>query len=43
MHGPAAGRLIAELITSGKTSMDISALSIERFKHAHKEGETVVI
>ena len=31
MHAPAAGEAIAELITSGKTTLDISALSHSRF------------
>jgi glycine/D-amino acid oxidase-like deaminating enzyme len=31
MHGPITGKLMAELILSGKTSIDISPLSIERF------------
>lgn len=32
MHGPAVGKLIAELIADSKTSIDISSLSITRFK-----------
>ena len=35
MHGPITGKLMAELILSGKTSIDISPLSIDRF-HAGK-------
>ena len=31
MHAPAAGEAIAELITSGKTTLDISALAHSRF------------
>ena len=31
MHSPMTGQLIAELITEGRTSIDISSLSIERF------------
>ena len=31
MHAPAAGEAIAELIVDGKTSLDISALSYDRF------------
>ena len=31
MHAPAAGEAIAELIVDGKTSVDIGALSFERF------------
>ena len=30
--GPATGRLIAELILDGRTSLDIAQLSIERFR-----------
>ncbi len=37
MHGPATGKLIAELILTGKTSIDISALSFDRFR----TGKTV--
>jgi sarcosine oxidase subunit beta len=32
MHGPIAGKLIAELILTGQTSIDIRPLSIERFR-----------
>ncbi len=32
MHGPATGKLMAELILSGKTSIDIGPLSFERFR-----------
>jgi len=32
MHGPVAGKLIAELILTGQTSIDIRPLSIERFR-----------
>lgn len=32
MHGPATGKLMAELILTGKTSMDISPLSLDRFR-----------
>jgi sarcosine oxidase subunit beta len=31
MHAPAAGEAIAELIVDGKTTLDISALSYDRF------------
>ena len=37
MHGPATGKLMAELILTGKTSIDISALSFDRFR----TGKTV--
>lgn len=37
MHGPATGKLMAELILTGKTSIDISALRLERFR----TGKTV--
>jgi sarcosine oxidase subunit beta len=37
MHGPATGKLMAELILTGKTSIDISALSLDRFR----TGKTV--
>ena len=32
MHGPITGKLIAELILTGKTGIDISPLSIQRFR-----------
>lgn len=32
MHGPITGKLMAELILTGKPSMDISPLSIQRFR-----------
>jgi len=32
MHGPATGKLMAELILTGKTSVDISSLSLDRFR-----------
>jgi len=32
MHGPATGKLMAELILTGKTSIDISTLGPERFR-----------
>jgi len=32
MHGPATGKLMAELILTGKTSIDVSALSFDRFR-----------
>ncbi len=43
MHAPAVGILMAELITEGKTSIDISELSIERFKKGRLEPERNVI
>jgi sarcosine oxidase subunit beta len=38
MHAPAAGRLMAELLLDGRTSLDISCLRLERFR----EGKTIV-
>jgi sarcosine oxidase subunit beta len=32
MHGPATGKLMAELILTGKTSIDIGCLGLERFR-----------
>jgi sarcosine oxidase subunit beta len=43
MHGPAAGKLIAELITTGKPSIDLGPLSVERLKEAPEDHERVVI
>jgi len=37
MHGPATGKLMAELILTGMTSVDISSLSLDRFR----TGKTV--
>jgi glycine/D-amino acid oxidase-like deaminating enzyme len=37
MHGPATGKLMAELILTGKTSIDISPLGLDRFR----TGKTV--
>jgi len=43
MHGPAVGKLIAELITKGEPSIDLSPLSLERLKNAPADHERVVI
>jgi len=43
MHAPAVGILMAELILEGKTSIDISELSIERFKKGDLKVERNVI
>jgi sarcosine oxidase subunit beta len=43
MHAPAAGEAIAELITSGKTTLDISALSYARFARGELIREHNVI
>lgn len=43
MHGPAAGKLIAEMLIDGKSSIDLGPLSLERFKEAPKEFEDIVI
>jgi sarcosine oxidase subunit beta len=43
MHGPAAGKLIAEMLIDGKPSLDIEPLSFERFKESPKEHEDIVI
>ena len=43
MHAPAVGILMAELILEGKTSIDISELSIERFKKGDLKIERNVI
>ncbi|OGC78385.1 MAG: hypothetical protein A2Z27_05890 [candidate division Zixibacteria bacterium RBG_16_50_21] len=43
MHAPAVGVLMAELIVNGKPSLDISPLSIERFKKGRLEPERNVI
>jgi sarcosine oxidase subunit beta len=43
MHAPAAGEAIAELITSGKTTLDISALAHARFARGELIREHNVI
>jgi sarcosine oxidase subunit beta len=43
MHGPAVGKLIAELITEGKPSIDLSPLSFDRLKEEPEDHEQVVI
>ena len=43
MHAPGVGVLISELIVDGKTSIDITPLSIERFKKGKLEPERNVI
>lgn len=43
MHGPIAGKLIAELILAGKPSIDISCLSLSRFRNGKLLREENVI
>ncbi|MFN3485512.1 MAG: NAD(P)/FAD-dependent oxidoreductase [Planctomycetota bacterium] len=43
MHAPVAGRLLAELLTEGKTSLDISCLRLERFREGRLIPETNVL
>lgn len=43
MHSPAAGRALAELILRGKTSLDVSALSLSRFARGEAIHETMVL
>ncbi len=43
MHAPATGELIAELIVDGRTSLDISALSYDRFARGELIKEHNVI
>ncbi|HEV2138140.1 MAG TPA: FAD-binding oxidoreductase [Nitrososphaerales archaeon] len=43
MHAPAIGELMAELITKGKTSLDISSYSIDRFEKGSTEKEGLII
>jgi glycine/D-amino acid oxidase-like deaminating enzyme len=33
-HSPAAGEMVAELLTTGRTSLDISDLRLDRFGRA---------
>ncbi len=43
MHAPATGQLIAELVTDGKTSLDISSLGLDRFRAGRAIREHNVI
>lgn len=43
MHAPATGRLVAELLGTGRTSLDISCLRLSRFKEGKPMAETNVI
>ena len=43
MHAPATGKLMAELLTTGKTSIDLRPLRYERFKENDLIRETHVI
>ncbi len=43
MHAPATGRLLAELIVDGRTSLDISALALDRFRTGELVREHNVI
>jgi sarcosine oxidase subunit beta len=43
MHSPAIGELMAELITKGKTSLDISSYHIERFGRGLTDKERLII
>jgi sarcosine oxidase subunit beta len=43
MHAPATGKLLAELLMTGKTSIDIRPLRYERFKEGDLIRETHVI
>jgi sarcosine oxidase subunit beta len=43
MHAPATGRLVAEMLTTGKTSLDVSCLRLSRFREGKPMVETNVI
>lgn len=43
MHAPATGMLVAELLTTGKTSIDLAPLRLSRFKDGSPNLETNVI
>jgi len=43
MHSPAVGRLMAELILTGKPTLDISSLALERFKTGAYQEEKCFI
>jgi glycine/D-amino acid oxidase-like deaminating enzyme len=43
MHAPATGQLLAELLLSGKTTLDVSSLRLSRFREGKPILETNVI
>jgi len=44
MHAPAAGRAVAEMIARGRSeSVDVGALSFERFARGEAINETMVL
>jgi len=43
MHAPAIGELMTELITKGKTSLDISTYNIDRFEKGLADKEGLII
>lgn len=43
MHAPAAGRVIAELITEQAPFVDITPFKLERFRHHQQTPESFVI
>ncbi len=42
-HGPAVGRILAELISKGRTSFDLTPFAWERFEAMRQEGEKLVV
>jgi sarcosine oxidase subunit beta len=43
MHAPATGQLVAELLVTGRSSLDLSSLRLSRFKEGQPIAETNVI
>jgi sarcosine oxidase subunit beta len=43
MHAPATGMVMAELLTTGRSSLDVSCLRLSRFREGHPMVETNVI
>jgi glycine/D-amino acid oxidase-like deaminating enzyme len=43
MHAPATGMVMAELLTTGKSSLDVSCLRLSRFREGKPMVETNVI
>ncbi len=43
MHSPAIGELTAELITKGKTSLDLTSYNIERFEKGETDREGLIV
>jgi glycine/D-amino acid oxidase-like deaminating enzyme len=43
MHAPATGQIVAELLVTGRSSLDVSCLRLSRFREGQPIQETNVI